>query len=218
MKSLQANDYAVTVAVVNLYYENPNLLPVNGFGYLIPRGIPIDQNPELALGVIFGSATSQGQDTASGTKLTVILGGHYWDGWSLSEIHLNYHEMVDKATSLLKRHLGITERPRLTNIKYQRQAIPQYTVGHEERLREMSRCVRQDFGKRLTLAGNWYGGVSVPDCIRQGYIAATFGVGAKRLRPDGSNCPWSMKDSSDWDLEGGVAVPPVRWERKRLRR
>lgn len=216
MRSLQAHKYAVTVAVVNLYYDNPNTLPVNGFGYLIPRGIPINQNPELALGVIFGSATSKGQDTASGTKLTVMFGGHYWDNWTPEDLAPDGPGMVAKARSLLERHLGITETPTKTKVEYQRNAIPQYTVGHEERLREISRAVRRDFGNRLTLAGNWYGGVSVPDCIQQGYFAATFGVGALRLKADGSDCPWNTKNCSDYNLEGGVAVPPVRYERPRL--
>ena len=36
---------------VNLYYTKPYLNPVQGFGYLIPQGVPFEENPERALGV-----------------------------------------------------------------------------------------------------------------------------------------------------------------------
>jgi oxygen-dependent protoporphyrinogen oxidase len=112
---------SVSVMVVNLYYRNPDLIPptTRGFGYLIPRSVPLDENPERALGVLFSSETSgrpgtlvpqgmsatrpmdeeeprkgfaqelesdQGQDTAPGTKLTVMLGGRWWDGWEASDL------------------------------------------------------------------------------------------------------------------------------------
>ncbi|CAK7267206.1 oxygen-dependent protoporphyrinogen oxidase [Sporothrix epigloea] len=49
-------EHAVTIMVVNLYYSEPALHhPHRGFGYLIPQTVPLDQNPEGALGVIFDS-------------------------------------------------------------------------------------------------------------------------------------------------------------------
>lgn len=76
-----AHNPSVTVMVVNLFYSNPSLIPVRGFGYLIPRSVPLEQNLECGLGVVFDSESSIGQDTASGTKVTVILGGHWWSDW-----------------------------------------------------------------------------------------------------------------------------------------
>lgn len=193
--------------VVNLYYPNPDLLPVTGFGYLIPRSIPFDQNPERALGVIFGSDSSVGQDTAPGTKLTVMFGGHWWDDWLESD-YPDHDTAVKMARSLLERHLNITDKPTLARSKLQRNAIPQYTVGHVSRMQELSRSVRDDFNKRLTLAGSWYGGVGITDCVRQAYIAATLGVGAKKLDLE-MNHPGF--DSEEWVLEGGLPMAPVQW-------
>lgn len=193
--------------VVNLYYPNPDLLPVTGFGYLIPRSIPYDQNPERALGVIFGSDSSVGQDTAPGTKLTVMFGGHWWDDWLESD-YPDHDTAVKMARSLLERHLNITDEPTLARSKLQRNAIPQYTVGHVSRMQELSRSVRDDFNKRLTLAGSWYGGVGITDCVRQAYIAATLGVGAKKLDLE-MNHPGF--DSEEWVLEGGLPMAPVQW-------
>lgn len=210
IKCLQQNNYAATVMVVNLYYDEPDLLPVTGFGYLIPRSIPYDQNPERALGVIFGSDSSVGQDTARGTKLTVMLGGHWWDDWQESD-YPDHDTAVQMACSLLHRHLGITDAPQIARSRLQRNAIPQYTVGHMQRMRELSRTVREDFKNRLTLAGAWYGGVGVADCIRQAYLAASYGVGAKKLDAGDGDRPWRRFDWEDWELEGGLPMAPVPW-------
>lgn len=210
IRCLQQHDYATTVMVVNLYYKEPNLVPVTGFGYLIPRSIPYDQNPERALGVIFGSDSSVGQDTAPGTKLTVMLGGHWWDDWQESD-YPDHETAVDMACSLLERHLGITNAPDVARSRLQRKAIPQYTVGHIPRMRELSHSVRQDFKNRLTLAGSWYGGVGVTDCIRQAYLASSYGVGAKKLDAGEGDRPWRRFDWEDWELEGGLPMAPVPW-------
>ncbi|KAF7118370.1 hypothetical protein CNMCM5793_007884 [Aspergillus hiratsukae] len=209
IRQLQEHNYAVTVIVVNLVYENPNLLPVKGFGYLIPRSVPYEQNPEMALGVIFGSESTKGQDTVPCTKLTVMLGGHYWDGWKWSD-YPSPEKSVQMCQSLLERHLGITDEPAEVSIKLAHESIPQYTVGHLSRMRDLSQTVRQELNNRLTLAGNWYNGVGVTDCVRQGYMAASYGVGAIKLDAPSSDVPWIKYNWEDWELEGGIATSPVR--------
>lgn len=158
--------------VVNLFYRTPDLTPVRGFGYLIPRSTPYNQNPERALGVIFSSEASVGQDSASGTKLTVMLGGHWWDG--LYEKDLPDEQTgIEMARSLLKRHLHIVEEPLVAKAKLQRNAIPQYTVDHAKRMNQLHQCLNDDFaGSRLKVAGAWYTGVGINDCVRSGYNAA----------------------------------------------
>ncbi|CDM35397.1 hypothetical protein DTO013E5_7895 [Penicillium roqueforti] len=217
---LRRQDYAVTVLVVNLYYPNPNLLPVeDGFGYLIPRSIPYEQNPECGLGVIFASSSSVGngtdpsssevnQDSAPGTKITVMLGGHYWDGF---EEYPDHDTAVKMARDMLKRHMNITDTPTVTRSRLQKDAIPQYTVGHLDRMYKLSDTVRKDYQKRLILAGNWYNGVSVGDCVKQGILSATYGIGRNRLNYEPSPWrPWTSFDYKRWKLEGGIVMSPVR--------
>ncbi|RAK86243.1 protoporphyrinogen oxidase [Aspergillus costaricaensis CBS 115574] len=213
IRDLGQNNYAVTVMVVNLYYEDPDLVPVEGFGYLLPSSVPFEQNPERALGVIFGSQSSEGQDTAPGTKLTVMMGGHLWDGWSESD-YPDPDKAIEMAQALLHRHLGIKTAPSVARARLLRDAIPQYTVGHLSRMKELSHSVRSDFHKRLTLAGAWYGtvGIGVVDCIRQGYLASSYGVGSKKLGPGNSRRPWTKHDFHNWELEGGIATSPVRFD------
>lgn len=153
----------MTVMVVNLYYNDPNILPERGFGYLIPRSISFDQNPECALGVVFDSDTTIGQDSVPGTKVTVMLGGHWWDGF---DSYPDEEEGAAMAKAILKRHLRIEIEPEVVNVGLQRECIPQYTVGHEERMKRAHGELMSAFKGKLTVAGNSYTGVGLNDCVR----------------------------------------------------
>lgn len=153
---------SVSVMVVNLFYSNPSILPVHGFGYLIPRSIPFVQNPERALGVVFDSDATIGQDDIPGTKVTVMLGGHWWDDWGAFPDELEGAKM---AKAVLRRHLGINAEPDATRVSLQQNCIPQYTVGHRDRLEQGSRLL-ENFKGRLRVAGNSYTGVGLNDCVR----------------------------------------------------
>ena len=155
--------HSVTVMVVNLFFRNPNLLSVHGFGYLIPRSIPFEQNPERALGVVFDSDATIGQDSVPGTKLTVMLGGHWWDGW---KSYPDEDEGAHMALNILRRHLNITDTPASILVGLQKECIPQYTVGHEKRMGDASRDLQRQFKGRLRVAGNSYTGVGLNDCVR----------------------------------------------------
>lgn len=150
---------------MNLYFSNPNLLPEQGFGYLIPRSIPFEQNPECALGVVFDSDALQGQDTVTGTKITVMLGGHWWDGLVA---YPDSEEAVSMARAVLKRHLNVDEEPQAVNASLQRDCIPQYTVGHKSRLKDAHYKLMSQFGGKLSVVGSSYTGVGLNDCIRAG--------------------------------------------------
>ncbi|KAI9819088.1 MAG: oxygen-dependent protoporphyrinogen oxidase [Phylliscum demangeonii] len=172
-----AGIHAVSVAVVNVYYADPALLPAHGFGYLIPRSVPWALNPECALGVVFDSDTVPGLDSApAGTKLTVILGGHWWDGRPRlpDEAEAGY-----QARAVLARHLGIVHEPRAVRVSLQRDCIPQYVVGHHARLAQADVGLKRAFHGRLRVAGCSYHGISVNDCIRAGLVAAG-GIAAAR--------------------------------------
>ena len=153
---------AVTVMVVNLFYNSPSILPASGFGYLLPRSLPFDQNPERALGVIFDSDASLGQDNVPGTKLTVMLGGHWWDDF---DTYPDEEEGARMAKAILKRHLHITKTPAAVRVSLQKDCIPQYGVGHEQRMGQAS-VELEGFEGRLRVAGNSYTGVGLNDCVR----------------------------------------------------
>ncbi|OBT39728.1 protoporphyrinogen oxidase [Pseudogymnoascus sp. WSF 3629] len=164
-----------TVMVVNLYYTNPRLVPQPGFGYLIPQSVPFKQNPEFALGVVFDSHATPHIDGAPGTKLTVMLGGHYWDGRSADELPTP-EEGQRMAELVLARHLKITDKPDRVLATLHKNCIPQYTVGHKERLQSVDAGIRRMFGNRLSVGGAWVDGVGVNDCLFSGAFQG-FSVG-----------------------------------------
>lgn len=240
--ALENSNKAVSVAVVNLYYSNPNLIPAgySGFGYLIPRSVDLEQNPERALGVIFGSEISgvrgkdaqvhvpnpakralqdirhavetryasmgkltkeqeefrdnfrkeigedmakiadepdevdirQGQDTAPGTKLTVMLGGHWWDGWTKADLP-DEEQCIDMAKTVLARHLKIMEAPDVAKARVNRDCIPQYLVGYRQRMASVHHGLMKHYDGRLKVAGAWWqGGVGLNDCILNAHLTA----------------------------------------------
>lgn len=148
--------------VVNLFYANPMILPVHGFGYLLPRSIPFEQNPERALGVVFDSDASIGQDAVLGAKVTVMLGGHWWDDF---DTYPDQEEGAAMAKMTLLRHLGIDEEPQAVRVGLQKSCIPQYEVGHDQRMAQVSKGL-ESFGGKLRVAGNSYTGVGLNDCVR----------------------------------------------------
>ncbi|HEU0140545.1 MAG TPA: protoporphyrinogen oxidase [Bryobacteraceae bacterium] len=66
--------------------------------------------------------------------------------------------------------MGVTAAPELVRISRWPRSMAQYTVGHESRLKEIEQRTARIEG--LSLAGNAYYGIGVPDCIRLGKQAA----------------------------------------------
>ncbi|KAI1739311.1 hypothetical protein F4680DRAFT_459236 [Xylaria scruposa] len=162
-----AETHAVTIMVVNLFYRNPNLLADGGFGYLIPSSTP--DNEEGALGVLFDSDLRTGDSELPGTKLTVMLGGHHWDGWE----HFPSEEMgISMAKEVVRRHLGISETEQVVaGAHLCRECLPQHFVGHRKRMRGAHYELMSTFQGHLTVAGPSYTTVGVIPAMRAGFEA-----------------------------------------------
>ena len=141
-----------------------------------------------------------------GTKLTVMLGGHNWDGWPAFP---DEQEGLALAKAVLERHLGITEEPEVFRVNLQKDCIPQYTVGHEKRLKTAHVNLQRDYKGKLRVIGNWMWGVGVNDCLRSAWEVVrnikdgTSGTGLEhigvqefaQLKPKNPNKPG---ESGDW--------------------
>ncbi|KAJ4394431.1 oxygen-dependent protoporphyrinogen oxidase [Gnomoniopsis smithogilvyi] len=153
---------AVTIQIVNLWYPNPDLTAhTPGFGYLIPQSVPAEKNPHAALGVIFDSdreaaAGSPEYTAAPGTKLTVMLGGHYWD-YLDPESWPNAEEATAMAIDTVERQLGIpSTEPVYTSTKVCRECIPQHLVGHRARMAQAHTELYDAFRGTLAVVGGSY--------------------------------------------------------------
>ncbi|KAI1376251.1 Protoporphyrinogen oxidase [Hypoxylon crocopeplum] len=163
-----AETHAVTIMVVNLWFPNPKILARNpGFGYLVPTSTP--GNDEWVLGVLFDS-DCEIRDEPAGTKLTVMLGGHYWDGWTQYPAE---GMAVNMAFQAVQRHLGIDPAEEVfASACLCRDCIPQHFVGHRERMEISHYDLLAAFQGRLSVAGPSYTAVGVKPSMRAGFDVA----------------------------------------------
>ncbi|CEH16630.1 Protoporphyrinogen oxidase [Ceraceosorus bombacis] len=168
------------------------LLPVEGFGYLIPTAT---ENEDGVLGVVFDSDSLPDQDVAAHTptgqtptKLTVMIGGPHWT-FKREHNFPKEQELVDIAKRALHSHLGLSkdlleDRSAVYRAKLQLKCIPHYAVGHIARMRDLDDKLRAhpEFGNgRLVLAGASYTGVSLNDCVLHARRLADRIIAEERL-------------------------------------
>lgn len=67
----------------------------------------------------------------------------------------------------LSKIMRISGRPELIAISRWKEAMPQYTVGHKERLAKIKTHMDAEL-PGVFLAGSSYEGLGLPDCIDQG--------------------------------------------------
>jgi oxygen-dependent protoporphyrinogen oxidase len=96
-------------------------------------------------------------------------------------------DLVAAVIAELRSVLGITGDPGFTRLYRWQDAMPQYEVGHLDRLGAMEAALTATPG--LVAAGAPYRGVGLPDCIAQGTRAAQQALAALALAPAGSRQP-----------------------------
>lgn len=82
-------------------------------------------------------------------------------------VDLSDREIVDIVLQELNQIMGLRGKPEFSMVTRWKKAMPQYTVGHKERLNSIRKETTENF-PGLFLAGSSYGGVGIPDCIGQG--------------------------------------------------
>uniref|UniRef100_A0A3Q3EFG3 Protoporphyrinogen oxidase n=1 Tax=Labrus bergylta TaxID=56723 RepID=A0A3Q3EFG3_9LABR len=157
----------VTVAVVNLEYEG-SILPVTGFGHLVPssedRGL---------LGVVYDSVPFPEHNRPEGhtTRLTVMMGGAWFQEVFGDPESVTEDDLLARATEGVQKHLGVTSAPSWSRVVLQRDCIPQYYLGHFQRVESIRSFIKKN-NLPLSLIGSSYDGVSVNDVIFGGRNAA----------------------------------------------
>lgn len=142
---------SASVAVVSVGY-NKAVLKHKGFGYLVPS-----REKEPVLGVVWDSVVFPQQNTTPGqTRLTVMI-----DASAAKDF-------ASIAREILQRHLHIDQAPDLLRVQIAADAIPQYQLGHKERIAEGIKHLKA-VSPHLSLLGTGFNGVAVNDCIAQAY-------------------------------------------------
>jgi oxygen-dependent protoporphyrinogen oxidase len=94
-------------------------------------------------------------------------------------------DLVAIARRELRETLGVATMPRLARVARWLRSMPQYELGHPERVARIGRLAAAH--PWLAVAGNAYAGVGVPDCIRSGHAAADRLLAVFAARPTGAS-------------------------------
>ncbi|HEX7973321.1 MAG TPA: protoporphyrinogen oxidase, partial [Anaerolineales bacterium] len=152
----------VSTATVSLAYRQVDLpCPLDGYGYIIPR-----REGRRALACTWTS-TKFPHRAPEGFALLRVFVGRAGEEDSLPADEAG---LLALAREELRLTLGFTARPVLEKVFYWERAMPQYNLGHPERLRRIDAALGELPG--LALAGNGYRGIGIPDCIHSGEQAA----------------------------------------------
>jgi oxygen-dependent protoporphyrinogen oxidase len=159
-EELFAIEYISTATVSLAYRESDLPQPLDGYGYVIPR-----REGRTALACTWTSTKFPHRAPDGYALLRVFVGR------AGQEAELPWDEagLLDIAREELRLTLGITADPVLIRIFRWEKAMPQYNLGHPERLARIDEALATLPG--LGLAGNGYAGIGIPDCIRSGELA-----------------------------------------------
>jgi oxygen-dependent protoporphyrinogen oxidase len=150
------------VAIVVLGYQRSQIRhPLDGFGCVIP----IVEHRRV-LSVSFSSVKFAGRAPAGCVQLRVFVGGACQPELADLPDHTLRHMVAEELQELL----GINGDPQLCEIFRWPATMPQYHVGHLDRVARIEQ--RAATLPKLALAGNAYRGVGIPFCIRSGENAA----------------------------------------------
>jgi oxygen-dependent protoporphyrinogen oxidase len=150
------------VAVLGLGYRREDVPgDLDGFGFIAPQGERRD-----LLGVQWCSSLFPGRAPPGMVLLRALCGG-----WHRPEVVAWQDDRLLQAVrDELRLAMGITAAPRLHHIVRWERAIPQYHLGHLERVAWIEGRLAHHPG--LFLGGNAYYGVALNDCTAQGVVLA----------------------------------------------
>lgn len=159
--ALESIEYAPVATVASAYARAHIAHPLDGFGCLVPR-----REARQVLGVLFSSSMFDGRAGDGTALLTTFVGGQ-------RQPHLPALPEDELAARVQADHrslLGTTQAPIFQRITRWPRAIPQYALGHLDRVARAN-AVRQVL-PGLFFCANWQGGVSVGDRILCGHREA----------------------------------------------
>lgn len=154
-------DYATVALITAVFDARSVTADLNGTGFLVPPA-----TGRLTKAATFVSRKWQWvADAAPGREVLRFSVGRHGDqrGIGLSDADLTA-AVIDEVTGLL----GLTGAPRATAVTRWGRSLPQYRVGHRERVTR----ARASLPPGIAVAGAAWDGVGIPACIASGWAAA----------------------------------------------
>jgi oxygen-dependent protoporphyrinogen oxidase len=145
------------IAAVALGFRADDLATVNlkGFGFLAPPGQGI-----RVLGCLWSSSIFPNRAPEGRVLLRALVGG----ARDPEAVFYDDEHLMDLVRYDLSRAMGLDADPELSRIYRFPRAIPQYTLGHLQRLHTIEQRLSRLPG--LYLHGSGYRGIALNDCIR----------------------------------------------------
>ena len=158
---LEGIPYAST-ATINLAYKREDIPHrLDGFGFVVPL---IEKRSLLAC--TFCSVKFANRAPQQMVLLRAFVGG----ALQPEMFALDEGEMLNRVLTDLRELLGIEQQPLFSRIAKWPRSMPQYHVGHLDRIERIrNRALELP---QFVLAGNAYSGSGISDCIREGENAA----------------------------------------------
>ena len=166
---LESIPYAGTATVSLAYRQGDLPRDLDGYGYVIPR-----REGRKALACTWTSTKFPHRAPEGYALLRVFIGRAGQD------IPWNENDLLSVAKEELNLTLGITVEPLLHRVFLWDKAMPQYNLGHPEKLKQIDSALENHPG--IALAGNGYRGIGIPDCIHSGELAVEKILNAMSLR------------------------------------
>jgi oxygen-dependent protoporphyrinogen oxidase len=136
-----------------------------GFGFLVPRS---EGKRLLAATFVHNKFPHRAPEDRALLRC-FFAGVNAENVWPLSD-----DQIIGIVRNELQQIIGLRAEPLFARVYKWKSAMAQYSVGHLERLERIERLRQQLRG--LTLAGNAYRGIGVPDCVRSGRESAKLAL------------------------------------------
>jgi protoporphyrinogen/coproporphyrinogen III oxidase len=162
---LQSIEYTSTATISLAYRQEDIPRPLDGYGYVIPR-----REGRRALACTWTS-TKFPHRAPEGFVLLRVFAGR---AGQEADIPWDEAGLLELAREEVRSTLGVGAVPILSRVFLWEKAMPQYNLGHPARLKRIEQCLQRWPG--LTLAGNGYRGIGIPDCINSGETAAAHAL------------------------------------------
>lgn len=172
-EALRQIPYVSTATVTVVYPICQVPVPLDAHGYIVPRS---EGRPVLAC---TWTSTKFPHRAPEGFALIRAFIGRAGQEAALSRSN---DELIQMVRDELHVVLGITAPPQMSFVFRWPMSMPQYTLGHTERMCVLERSSKELPG--LFYAGAAYRGVGIPDCIASGEKAATQALTYMQIHPN----------------------------------
>ncbi len=158
---LTSIEYASSSVVIFAYKTKEISHELNGFGFVVP-----DVEKSDLIACSFSSIKFDGRAPEDHILIRAFLGG----ALNPEILNLDDNQIIDRAKNELEKILGIKGNPKFTLIQRYPDAMPQYHLGHLDKVANIQNRLLEYKG--LEIAGNAYSGVGIPECVYSGEQAA----------------------------------------------